>query len=148
VTLLRRVVYVEDSDHDALMFETAIDHCSLAAETRRFETAAAAVAYVDRLVDGDTPLPDLAVVDINLADGSGLTVLERLRAEFDAATLPAVVFSGSEDPTDVETAYAIGANLYLVKPLSFDEYRRRLAGACCFLAGRDVENHPSDGGCE
>jgi DNA-binding response OmpR family regulator len=132
--LIPRLAYVEDSDHDALMFETAVERRSLAAEVVRVASVAAAERFVAYLASGDEPLPALVFVDVDLPDGSGHSVVAALRRRFDEATLPVVVFSGSDDPGDIDRAYDAGANCYLIKPLAFGEYARRVAGACRFAA--------------
>ncbi|MDF3057460.1 MAG: response regulator [Rariglobus sp.] len=63
-------------------------------------------------------LPVLFLLDINMPRCSGLEVLERLRDMPLRRTMPIVVFSSSNHPRDVEQAYRLGANAYLVKPTS------------------------------
>jgi CheY-like chemotaxis protein len=61
-------------------------------------------------------LPDLVLLDIKLPGASGLDVLRWIRDQPALATLPVVMFSGSDLETDVADAYRLGANLYLSKP--------------------------------
>ena len=51
---------------------------------------------------------------------SGHEVLEWLRAQDDLRRLPVVVLTSSREPNDINRAYDLGANSYLVKPVSFD----------------------------
>lgn len=62
--------------------------------------------------------PVLFLLDINMPRCTGLEVLERLRDTPLHRTVPIVVFSSSNHPSDVEKAYRLGANAYLVKPTS------------------------------
>jgi len=62
------------------------------------------------------PLPDLLVVDIKLPGYSGLEVLAWMRSEPGLSGLRVVVLTSSERLKDVNEAYRLGANSFLVKP--------------------------------
>jgi CheY-like chemotaxis protein len=67
------------------------------------------------------PFPALMLLDLQLPRRSGHEVLEWLRAqEAGLRRLPVVVLTSSREPSDVNRAYELGANSYLVKPVSFD----------------------------
>ncbi len=75
--------------------------------------------------------PSLVVLDLGLEDGSGLSVLDRVRAadglssRIDPA-LPVVVLSGRSGEADRVRGFARGADDYLVKPFSYAELLGRL----------------------
>lgn len=71
-------------------------------------------------LSGDGELPRLALLDQNLPRRTGLEVLEWIRKESTVPTLPVLLLSGSDYDGDVQAAYLLGANGYLVKPLSYD----------------------------
>jgi len=126
------LVFVEDRDDDALMIETSIDQCECVESAERLHGVTQAVAFLDSIPETEKS-PSLMLVDINLPDGSGFSVVEHARSRFDRRTLPVVVFSGSENPADVQTAYEIGANIYMTKPMHFNRYRYQIAGLCRFI---------------
>jgi len=67
------------------------------------------------------PFPALMLLDLQLPRRSGHEVLEWLRAQAEELRrLPVVVFTSSREPRDINRAYELGANSYLVKPVSFD----------------------------
>lgn len=61
-------------------------------------------------------LPDLMIVDTVLRDGDGLEWLARLRSEYPADALPAIVFSLDPSLETVERAFQAGAQDYLITP--------------------------------
>lgn len=71
--------------------------------------------YADRRL---YPFPELMLLDIKLPRKSGLEVLAWLRSQpqLHLKRLPVVMLTSSNQPHDVETAYDLGANSYLVKP--------------------------------
>jgi CheY-like chemotaxis protein len=54
----------------------------------------------------------------------GLEVLTQIKANELTKTIPVVVLTSSKEHPDIERAYALGANSYIVKPVEFDEYTK------------------------
>ena len=73
-------------------------------------------------------------IDIKMPRLNGFEVLQWLKDHQDCKVIPTMVFSSSEHPEDIERAYQLGANAYLVKPNSTENWqtsqvRLRLLGA-------------------
>ena len=68
--------------------------------------------YADRTLH---PYPDLLITDLKMPKVTGFDLLEWLDSHPDCR-LPAIVLSGSAEPTDIERAYQLGACSYVVKP--------------------------------
>lgn len=81
-----------------------------------FDTGARAVAYLDRVVSGEAPMPVICVMDLSLPDMSGLEVLRRIRATPRLARLTVIILTGSGNDADIEAAYDLGIDAYLIKP--------------------------------
>jgi two-component system, chemotaxis family, chemotaxis protein CheY len=64
---------------------------------------------------------DLCLVDVNMPIMDGLTMVRRLRAEASIAAMPVIMISTEAKDLDATQAYAAGANLYLVKPITAAE---------------------------
>src|ERR1700759_912736 len=76
--------------------------------------------------------PDLAVVDLNLPDGSGLELIRIVRAADGVATrldpaLPVVIVSGRTGELDRMRGFERGADDFVAKPFSYGELRLRIA---------------------
>ena len=67
------------------------------------------------------PLPDLLLLDLKLPGFSGLEILRWLRAQPELASLRVVVLTSSEQLRDVNDAYRLGANSFLMKPYDFED---------------------------
>ncbi len=72
----------------------------------------------------DHPWPTLLLLDLKLPRVDGFQVLEWIRNQPGLRRMIVVVFSSSEKPQDIEMAYALGANSYIVKPQDPDELVR------------------------
>ena len=67
------------------------------------------------------PKPFLLLLDLKMPAADGFEVLRWVRAEPETKRLLVVVLTSSNLQADVDRAYDMGANSYLVKPVSFDE---------------------------
>jgi CheY-like chemotaxis protein len=73
--------------------------------------------YTDRIT---YPLPNLIVMDLKMPRKSGFEVLEFVKADGLLRRIPIVIVSSSNHPNDINRAYELGANSYMVKPLNFN----------------------------
>lgn len=80
-----------------------------------------ALAWIPRWEAGE-PWPAVILLDLKLPKVSGLEVLRALKAHPDLRRLPVVVLTTSADNQDVRTAYELGVNSYIVKPVNFDKF--------------------------
>jgi CheY-like chemotaxis protein len=69
----------------------------------------------------DTQLK-LILLDLKLPKVHGMEVLRRLKEDPLTHNTPVVVFTSSREDRDVEEAYRLGANSYLVKPVDFESF--------------------------
>lgn len=67
-------------------------------------------------------LPTVILLDIKMPRIDGLEVLRQLKSHPRLCTIPVVMLTTSADSGDVQTAYRLGANSYIVKPVDFDKF--------------------------
>src|SRR5262249_31740660 len=66
------------------------------------------------------PFPTIVLLDLKLPRKSGLEVLAWMRDQPSLKRLPVIMLTSSRHPLDINRAYDLGANSYLVKPVGFD----------------------------
>ena len=64
------------------------------------------------------PLPYLLILDLKMPRMTGMDVLKWLQDQPELRSLPVIVFSSSAHRLDIERAYQLGANAFVVKPSS------------------------------
>jgi CheY-like chemotaxis protein len=80
-----------------------------------------ALAFIPRWEGGEVR-PVVILLDLKLPKVSGLEVLQFIKSHPELKTIPIVILTTSSESTDVETAYQLGANSYIVKPVDFDKF--------------------------
>jgi CheY-like chemotaxis protein len=80
------------------------------------DTAAGALDYLGRVVSEEARIPVVCVLDLSLPDMSGLEVLRHIRSTPALSRLTVIMLTGSGNDADIDTAYDLGIDAYLIKP--------------------------------
>ncbi len=72
-------------------------------------------------------LPKVIFLDIKLPKLSGLQVLEQIRQNTASAIVPVVLLTSSDEELDMVRGYQLGANSYVNKPVSYDDFTSQVA---------------------
>jgi CheY-like chemotaxis protein len=109
------IVLLEDDRTVAALIGQSLAAAQIVNPLEFFSSGQDAVDHLMSSADGGR-LPVLIVLDISVPDVSGLDVLRRVRARPELAEVPVVMLSGSGEEEDIEQAYTLGIDAYLVKP--------------------------------
>jgi two-component system, chemotaxis family, response regulator Rcp1 len=71
---------------------------------------------------GNSPRPDLVLLDLNLPRKAGREVLAEMKADPGLRRIPVVVLTTSAEEADVLAAYNLHANAYITKPVDLDQF--------------------------
>jgi two-component system response regulator len=117
------VLLVEDSRADAALVREALKLYTLPVNLHVVPDGFAALAFLHQQTPfAQAPRPDLVLLDLNLPQKDGHSVLAEVRRAPALQGLPIVVFSSSSNAEDIERSYALGANWYMSKPLALEEF--------------------------
>jgi CheY-like chemotaxis protein len=116
------ILLVEDNDDDVFLMHHALNAAGVANPVFIVETGQQAVDYLagsgvyqDRV---KYPMPAIVFLDLKLPLLSGHEVLAWIRSQRQLESLVVVVLTSSNEPSDVRRSYSLGANSYLMKPMS------------------------------
>ena len=73
--------------------------------------------------------PDLLILDINMPEVSGLDMLEFLRRRDEWKNLPVIMLSSEAADVMVEKAMQLGADAYVMKPVTIEELEKAMSQA-------------------
>lgn len=126
--MLRDDVYillVEDSQDDIDLTRRALKKHNLANDLKVVMDGTEALDFLFKegpYENSEHSMPQLVMLDINLPKLSGIEVLKRLRSDERTRLLPVVMLTSSKEERDVVQSYSFGANSYVQKPVSFEEF--------------------------
>lgn len=115
------ILLVEDNPADLELTLLAFRRRSLANPVLVARDGEEALAFLPRWEAGE-PVPLLVLLDLKLPKVDGLEVLRSFRAHPLGRFVPVVVLTSSSEERDIASAYELGANSYLVKPVDFDRF--------------------------
>jgi CheY-like chemotaxis protein len=118
----RPILLIEDNPLDVDLTLRAFQRRNLANPIQVARDGQEALDWIPKWVAGEQPLPLVVLLDLKLPRVDGLDVLRQLRLHPASRKLPVVVLTSSSDDRDVERAYELHANSYIVKPVNFDKF--------------------------
>jgi CheY-like chemotaxis protein len=115
------ILLVEDDAADSTLIRRAFEKAEFDAKLVRAKDGDDAVSYLDGAGHyhnrEEHPLPSLVLLDIKLPRRSGFEVLSWIRRDpRPLRRLPVVMLTSSRHSVDINRAYELGANAYMVKP--------------------------------
>jgi CheY-like chemotaxis protein len=116
------VLLVEDDENDVVLVQHTFKKAQIHNPLQVVTDGAEAVEYLKgdgKYEDRERwPLPELIVMDIKMPRLTGFEVLEWVKGNGGPLRrIPIVIVSGSDNPDDINRAYELGANAYMVKPM-------------------------------
>ena len=115
------ILLVEDNPMDLDLTLRAFNKKKISNTIQIARDGEEALAFFARWDAGD-PLPAVILLDINLPKVNGLEVLQKLKAHPVFRRIPVVVLTSSRENSDLKTAYDLGVNSYIEKPVSFNKF--------------------------
>jgi CheY-like chemotaxis protein len=119
-TTNRALLLVEDNEDDVFLMKRALKGARVVNPLLVVEDGQQAVDYLGgagKFADREQyPLPAVVFLDLKLPLLSGHDVLAWIRRQRELESLVVIVLTSSNEPSDLNRCYALGANSYVVKP--------------------------------
>ena len=135
------IVMVEDDEGHARLIEKNIRRAGVSNEVLPFTDGTSALDFIlgkDRSgkVSEDRYL--LILLDLNLPDMSGTEILEKVKANPHTKRLPVVILTTTDDETEIQRCYVLGANVYITKPVDYDGFANAIRQLGLFFSVMQV----------
>ncbi|HEV7366691.1 MAG TPA: response regulator [Gemmatimonadales bacterium] len=120
---MTEILYIEDNPADVELWRDTLTGLP-SLKVRAVADGAQALDYLRQAgSSADTPQPDLILLDVSLPRIDGHQVLAEIKSDPALRTIPVIVLSSSAQNQEIERAYLLGANAYVVKPTQLSHFR-------------------------
>lgn len=119
--ITRPILLIEDNPMDVDLTRRAFAKRKLVNPFEVLRDGEEALTYISRW-EVDAPLPVVVLLDLKLPKVDGLDILRQMKSHPQFCTVPVVILTTSAEDSDIQTAYQLGANSYIIKPVDFEKF--------------------------
>ncbi|MGY6551538.1 MAG: response regulator [Erythrobacter sp.] len=131
------ILMIEDDMGHARLIEKNIRRAGVLNEVIHAPDGSTALDHLQKNLVA-APRPLLVLLDLNLPDMSGISILEHLKSDKHLRRFPVIVLTTTDDEVEIQRCYDLGANVYITKPLDYDAFANAIRQLGLFLAVMQV----------
>lgn len=128
-----KILLVEDDEGHAMLVQMNLREAGLDNAIDHVTDGEAALDYVKNAVANDQASL-LILLDLNLPVMDGYGVLENLKSNDATRKIPVVVLTSTDDANEIDRCYELGCNVYLRKPVAYDDFVSAIKQLGLFLS--------------
>jgi DNA-binding response OmpR family regulator len=120
-----QIVMIEDDEGHARLIEKNIRRAGVNNEIIPFTNGTDALAFLMGDDDSGTASAGrhmLILLDLNLPDMGGVSILEKVKSNQHVKRTPVIVLTTTDDTREIQRCYDLGANVYITKPVDYDGF--------------------------
>jgi CheY-like chemotaxis protein len=126
---------IEDDEGHARLIEKNIRRAGINNDIRHFADGTSALDHLFNAADGPRHNgPALVLLDLNLPDMSGTSILEKIKQDEHLHRTPVVVLTTTDDKVEIDRCYDLGCNVYITKPVNYESFSEAIRQLGLFLA--------------
>lgn len=114
------IVMIEDDAGHARLIEKNIIRAGVTNPIVHFPDGSSALEYLKE--HGNTAKSLLVLLDLNLPDMTGIEILQQLKHHEGLKRAPVIVLTTTDDRREIERCYELGCNVYITKPVEYDQF--------------------------
>jgi CheY-like chemotaxis protein len=118
------ILIAEDDADDRYLLQTAFSEIGFPEQIDFVENGIEVFTYLDNIYTNNNmemkALPGFILLDLNMPKKDGREVLKELKQHPVFKKIPVIVFTTTKNEIEIKRCYELGANSYVVKPISFD----------------------------
>jgi CheY-like chemotaxis protein len=129
------IIMIEDDEGHALLIEKNIRRAGISNEIIHFTDGHSALEFIFHAERGPVRNgPALILLDLNLPDMSGIDILSQIKSDEHARRTPVVVLTTTDDKQEIERCYDLGCNVYITKPVNYENFAAAIRQLGLFLS--------------
>lgn len=115
------ILIAEDDADDRFLLQTAFEERGYLDKIEFVHNGVELMEFLDKDASGVRVLPCFILMDLNMPKKDGRQVLEELKRNPRLKQIPVIIFTTTKNEAEIRRCYELGANTYIVKPISFDQ---------------------------
>jgi CheY-like chemotaxis protein len=131
------ILLIEDDLGHALLIEKNLRRAGIANNILKLDTGQKAVDFLFKQGEyawDEHPAPLLILLDLNLPVLDGYQVLKAIKNDDRTKAVPVVVLTTTDNPQEVARCYELGCNVYITKPVEYEEFSDAIRRLGLFLS--------------
>jgi len=133
------IVMIEDDEGHARLIEKNLRREGISNDVRHFADGTSAITYLFEHEHGPALNgPALILLDLNLPDMSGTDILAQIKGDPRLHRTPVVVLTTTDDQREIDRCYDLGANVYITKPVNYENFAQAIRQLGLFLSVMQV----------
>lgn len=115
------ILMVDDDEEDRLLLKDTFVELGYGDCVQYEENGEKAIAYLQQCLAQERQLPCLMILDLNMPKLNGRQLLRQVKNEPSLQHIAVVIYSTSLNPIERDECLSLGANSYVVKPISYKD---------------------------
>jgi CheY-like chemotaxis protein len=139
------IIMIEDDEGHARLIEKNIRRAGVNNEIKPFTDGTSALNFLlgtDRSGEPSAGRHMLILLDLNLPDMTGVSILELVKNNPHTKRTPVVVLTTTDDEREIQRCYDLGANVYITKPVNYDGFANAIRQLGLFFSVMQVPETP------
>jgi CheY-like chemotaxis protein len=130
------ILLVEDDSGHARLIDKNLRRANITNRIDHVTDGQQAVDYLfceEEYADRKRPSPLLVLLDLNMPVLDGYQVLERMKSNERTKRIPVIILTTTDDAREVARCYELGCNVYITKPVDYDQFSEAMRKLGLFL---------------
>ncbi len=131
------ILLVEDDPGHARLIEKNLRRSNITNEIVPLSNGQQAVDYLfgeGAYANAKRPSPMLVLLDLNMPMLDGYQVLRRMKSDERTRRIPVVILTTTDDAREVQRCYDLGCNVYITKPVDYEQFAEAIRKIGLFLS--------------
>jgi CheY-like chemotaxis protein len=130
------ILLVEDDPGHTRLIEKNLRRANIKNEIHYITNGQEAVDYLfseGEYANNNHASQLLVLLDLNMPMLDGYQVLERMKTDERTKHIPVIVLTTTDDPREVSRCYELGCNIYITKPVDYEQFSEAVRNLGLFL---------------
>jgi DNA-binding response OmpR family regulator len=135
------IVMIEDDEGHARLIERNIRRAGVNNEIQSFTNGTDALKFLmgdDGSGEVSSSRALLVLLDLNLPDMTGVDILTKVKSNSHLRRSPVIILTTTDDQKEIQRCYDLGANVYITKPVNYENFANAIRQLGLFLSVMQV----------